>query len=242
MLATYALAVLIGGRITGWLANVVLLGMCPSSPRPAKRASTWSSRRRSRSRSRPSTPGRARHARGARALLHRRGAVLAKVRPARRFPPSSSSTFLAVERDSGRSGICSAGRSSSPPWPSTSAGMRSPMRTAAGPFCICSSSREFRASRRRRELPPQRAKPYGRMVVSLLAGLLPWSIALAWCGLERLRGVRLDRPARFLHTWVDRRARRLRHARRRGKARGLPAPPAPAVALYHGSTPGRGRS
>jgi 4-amino-4-deoxy-L-arabinose transferase-like glycosyltransferase len=39
------------------------------------------------------------------------------------------------------------------------------------------------------------------MVISLLAGLLPWSLALAWSGIARLRGVRLDRAGRFLHAW-----------------------------------------
>jgi hypothetical protein len=43
---------------------------------------------------------------------------------------------------------------------------------------------------------------YGRMLISLLAGLLPWSLALAWDGIARLRDGRCRDPhARFLHAW-----------------------------------------
>ncbi len=40
-----------------------------------------------------------------------------------------------------------------------------------------------------------------RLALALLGGLLPWSLALVWAGITRLRGRRLDAAGRFLHAW-----------------------------------------
>lgn len=40
-----------------------------------------------------------------------------------------------------------------------------------------------------------------RLAVALLVGLLPWSLVLVWDGIARARGRRGDRVTRFLHVW-----------------------------------------
>ena len=204
VLATYALAVLIGGRITGWLASGVLLGMVPflASAGEARvdmvftAAITvalaafyaWDAR---------GTPA----ARGL-CYIGVAAAVLAKGPAGAAIPALVIVTFLAVERRLGTLWDLFS-------WPLVLAALAIDVGWYALAYADGGSAflhlqlvhenfervvggASFHHSERNR---------YGRMVVSLLAGLLPWSLALAWCGLERLRGVRLDRPARFLHTW-----------------------------------------
>ena len=194
----YALAVLIGGRITGWLASGVLLGMVPflASAGEARvdmvftAAITvalaafyaWD----------------ARGTAAARVLCYAgiAAAVLAKGPAGAAIPALVIVAFLAVERRLGTLWDLFS-------WPLVLAALAIDVGWYALAYANGGSAflhlqlvhenfervvggASFHHSERNR---------YGRMVVSLLAGLLPWSLALAWCGLERLRGVRLDRPA-----------------------------------------------
>jgi len=40
-----------------------------------------------------------------------------------------------------------------------------------------------------------------RLPLALLGGFLPWSLAILWAGVARLRGTQLDAAGRFLHVW-----------------------------------------
>jgi 4-amino-4-deoxy-L-arabinose transferase-like glycosyltransferase len=204
VLATYALGVLIGGRITGWLASGILLGMVPFLTAAGEArvdmvfAATitvalaafyvWD----------------ARGTRSARALCYAgvAAAVLAKGPAGAVLPALVILVFLAVERRLGALWQLFS-------WPLVLATLAIDVGWYV--LAYAEGGRAFLHLQLVHEnlerivggasFHHSDRSGFGRMAMSLLAGLLPWSLALAWCGIERVRDGRLDRPARFLHTW-----------------------------------------
>jgi 4-amino-4-deoxy-L-arabinose transferase-like glycosyltransferase len=203
-LTTYALGVLIGGRIAGWLASGVLLGMVPFLASAAQARVdmvftamitvalagfyVWDER---------GLPL-------ARVLcyLGAAAAVLAKGPAGAVIPALVILVFLAVE---GRLGVLKKLFS----WPLTLAAVAIDAgwyglayADGGGAFLHLQLVHEnFERVVGGASFHHSDRNGMGRMAISLLGGLLPWSLALAWCGVERVRHGPIDRPARFLHAW-----------------------------------------